>query len=107
MTLTVVIESNSYAINVPEDVLIEGASFFEKMDKDMDKGWMMSREWVDNPDQVQRCQIAADRIADSISMENETLTLLMAGYILTRMDNVKEVHIDTDGEMMETRFITA
>ncbi|WP_455198959.1 hypothetical protein [Kaarinaea lacus] len=107
MTLTVVIEGNTYAINVPENVLTEGQSFFEKMDKDMDKGWMMSREWVEKPDQVQRCQIAADRIADSINTENETLTYLMAGYILTRMGNVKEVHIDTDGEMTETQFITS
>ena len=106
MTLTVVIEGNTYAINVPEDVMTEGEYFFEKMDKDMDKGWMMSREWVDNPNQLQRCQIAADRIADSINTENETLTYLMAGYILTRMKNVKEVHIDTEGEMMETQFIT-
>ena len=107
MTLTVVIEGNAYAINVPDDIMEEGESFFQKMDKDMDKGWMMSREWVESPDQMQRCQIAADRIADSIHTENETLTYLMAGYILTRMQNVKEVHIDTDGDMMETQFITA
>jgi len=106
VTLTVVIEGNAFAINVPDDIMIEGESFFEKMDKDMDKGWMMSREWVEKPDQMQRCQIAADRIADSIHAENETLTYLMAGYILTRMKNVKEVHIDTDGDMMETQFIT-
>jgi hypothetical protein len=62
---------------------------------------------VNNPTQVQRCQIAADRIVDSIHSENETLTHLMAGYILTRMKNVQEVHINTDGEIMETQFVTA
>ena len=77
------------------------------MDADMDKGWMMSREWVENPNLTQRCQIAADRIADSMHSENETLTYLMAGYILTRMQNVKEVHIDTEGDITETQFITA
>jgi len=100
-------DGNIYAIDITKDVIEEGESFYSKMDKDMDKGWMMSRDWVENPNQVQRCQIAADRIADSIHAENETLTHLMVGYILTRMENVQEVHIDTDGDMMETQFITA
>lgn len=106
MTLKVIVEGNVYSVDVPADVMEEGESFFQKMDKDMDKGWMMSRDWVENPDIIQRCQIAADRMADSINNENETLTYLMAGYILSRMKNVKEVHINTDGEMTETEFIT-
>lgn len=107
MALKVIIEGNAFSITVPGDIMEEGESFFEKMDKDMDKGWMMNREWIDNPSQLQRCQIAADRIADSINNENETLTYLMAGYILTRMKDVKEIHIDTEGDMMETEFITS
>ena len=106
MTLKVVMEGNIYSISVTSEILDGGESFFSKMDQDMDKGWMMSRDWVENPSQIQRCQIAADKIADSIHSVNETLTLLMVGYILTRMKNVKEVHIDTDGDMFETRFIT-
>jgi len=105
--LKVVMDGNIYAIDITKDVIEEGESFYSKMDKDMDKGWMMSRDWVESPSQIQRCQIAADRIADSIHAENETLTHLMVGYILTRMENVQEVHIDTDGDMMETQFITA
>lgn len=107
MTLKVLMDGNVYSINVTRDIVEEGDSFFSKMDEDMDKGWMMSREWVESPNKLQRCQIAADRIVDSIHAENETLTQLMAGYILTRMEDVQEVHIDTDGDMMETEFITA
>ena len=107
MTLKVLVDGNIYSVSVTREIIDEGEEFFTKMDQDMDKGWMMSREWVENPTQVQRCQIAADRIADSIHSENETLTHLMVGYILTRMENVQEVHIDTDGDMMETQFITA
>lgn len=106
MALKIVMDGNIYSIDIAQNILDEGESFYLKMDQDMDKGWLMSREWVENPDRVQRCQIAADRIVDSIHAENETLTHLMAGYILTRMDNVHEVHIDTDGDIMETQFIT-
>ena len=105
MILKVSIEDNNFSIQVPEDILAEGGSFFEKMDEDMSKGWLMSREWVENPDPMQRCQIAADRLADAMNTENETLVHLMAGYILTRMPGIKEVHIDTSGEMTETRFV--
>jgi hypothetical protein len=104
--LKIIIEKNIYAVDIPEDVMRDGESFFEKLDADMDKGWQMNREWVDAPNSLQRCQIVADRIADAINNENETLTYLLAGFIVSRMPNVKEVHIDTDGEMAETQFIS-
>ena len=107
MLFQIHIDERQLQINIPPYVLEDGGEFFDKMDQDMDKGWMMSREWVENPNLTQRCQIAADRIADSMHSENETLTYLMAGYILTRMQNVKEVHIDTEGDITETQFITA
>lgn len=106
MALKVLLDGNIYSISIAKDVIEQGESFFLKMDQDMDKGWMMSRDWIENPSQIQRCQIAADRIADSLHAENETLTHLMAGYILTRMSDVREIHINTDGDMMETQFIT-
>ena len=105
MTLNVIIEDNVYAVKIPEDVVANGESFFEKLEADMSKGWQMNREWVDNPNTLQRCQIVADRLADAINNENETLSCLLAGFIVSRMPNVKEVRVDTDGEMAETEFI--
>jgi len=107
VTLKVLMDGNVYSISITSEITDEGEPFFSRMDQDMDKGWMMSREWVENPTQTQRCQIAADRLVDSIHSENETLTHLMVGYIVTRMKNVQEVHINTDGDMMETQFVTA
>ncbi|MBN4079363.1 hypothetical protein JYT26_01855 [Beggiatoa alba] len=105
MNLKVVIENNTYSINIPEDVTGEGHSFFEKMDADMNQGWQMDRQWINAPTIKQRCQIAASRIADAINTENETLACLMAGYILNTMPSVTEVQVDTNGEMSETEFI--
>ena len=107
MRLKVVIEDQEFAIEIPAEVLANGKDFFRKMDQDMDKGWQMSREWVENPNRLQRCQIAADKIADALNNHNETLANLMAGYIVTYMPHVTEVHIDTEGEMSETQFIEA
>ena len=104
MIITINIDDKSQQIEVSDDVLKEGADFFQKMDDDMDKGWQISREWIENPDQIQRCQIAADKMLSAISAENETMLMLMAGYILSRAPNVESVHIDTGGEIMETEL---
>jgi len=105
VNLKVVVETNTYSISIPDDVSTEGESFFAKMDGDMSKGWQMNRQWVESPTPQQRCQIAASRIADALESNNETLAYLMAGYIMKHMPSVSEVHIDTDGDMSDTRFI--
>lgn len=105
MLLTLHIDDKSQTIDIPESILTEGADFFKMMDTDMDKGWQMSREWVDKPSPLQRCQIAADKMLNAINSENETLLLLLSGYVLSRAPNVTEIHINTDGEMQETELV--
>ena len=46
MKVSVEIDDKSYPLNVPEALLLEAVEFFEKMDKDMNCGWQMSRWWV-------------------------------------------------------------
>lgn len=105
MILTAYINDKIYQLDVPEDMQgKDGHDFFAKMDADMDKGWQMSREFVENPDRVQRCQIAADRILTAISSDNKTLALLMAAYILERLPGVAAINVDVDGDMMNTHF---
>ena len=106
MVLTIYIDDKSQAIEISEQILQEAADFFHKMDQDMDGGWQMSREWVECPNLIQRCQIAADKLLSAIHSENETLMLLMAAYIVSRLPDVSGVKIATDGEMMETELIT-
>lgn len=104
MILNVTLDEQNYPIEVPDHIIKEDEAFFARMDQDMDQGWQMSREWVDNPDQTQRCQIVADKLFTAINQENETMVKLMVGYILSRMPEVKTIHIDTHGEMLETEL---
>jgi len=105
MKLDIIIESKTHRIEVPQDMLEEGETFFQKMDRDMDSGWQMGPEFVESPNAAQRCQIAANKLLVSVSAENKLLTELMAGYILKRLPGVKTVDIDTSGEMLNTEFI--
>lgn len=104
MELNIVIEERPITITVPDSVLVEARDFFARMNADMDQGWQMSREWVECPTQLQRCQIAADRLHTAINNRNESMVTLMAGYILAHMPKVRAVHINTDGEVQETAF---
>ena len=104
MILKAIIDEKTIPIEVPDYMLVEANEFFNKMDLDMNNGWQMSRTWIDNPDNVQRCQIAADRILTSVHSNNEKMATLMAAYILKKLPNVSSVDIDTEGDITQTSF---
>ena len=105
MKLNIIVEGRSNAFEVPDTLLVEAKEFFEKLDTDMDKGWQMSRDWVEMPNAEQRCQIAADKVLTAIETDNEKMLMLMAAYILRTMPGVKTVNIDITGDMNETELI--
>ena len=100
MQLRIQINDTTRDIDVPDFMLAEGEDFFAQMDQDMSKGYQMSRKWVDNPDQEQRCQIVADKILTALSNGNQKSGTLMAAYILKRMPQVREIHMNTEGDML-------
>ena len=105
MKLNIIVDGRSNAFEVPDELLTEAVDYFQKLDADMDKGWQMSRDWVDSPDPEQRCQIAADKILTAIETENEKTLMLMAAYILRTMPGVTGINIDITGDMNETDII--
>ena len=104
MILNIRIEDQNYPVDVPDQIVNEAGDYFARLDRDMDRGWQMSRSWVDNPDLEQRCQIIADRILGAFEQENKKSLIMYAAYILSRMPEVKLVDISTSGEMQETSF---
>jgi len=104
MILTVSFDDNIYDLDVPEKLIADAQDFYSKINQDMDQGWQISREWIDNPNVKQRCQIVADKILSAFHDENEQTVLLMAGYILSHSPNVKLINIDTSGDISLTEF---
>lgn len=104
MILKAIVDDQEYSLNVPDALLIEGEDFFVKLDRDMDAGWQMSREWVSAPNRLERCQIVADKLLTALETENERLGLLMAGYILSRLPGVESVELDVQGEIQNNQF---
>ena len=105
MRFKVIVGEQVYAVEVPEDLLREAGDFHARLDRDMDRGWQMSREFVAQPDPLQRCQIVADKLLTSIMQENQATAMLMAGYIALRMPGAVGVDIDASGEMQNTELL--
>ncbi|MHB1515987.1 MAG: hypothetical protein ACYCVY_09830 [Acidiferrobacteraceae bacterium] len=105
MRLNVFVEEASYVLEVPDELMVSAPAFIAKIDRDMDRGWQMSRDYVEHPDTLQRCQIVADRMLTSMTNGNKATTLLMAAYILTRLPGAIGVNIDAHGEMQNTELL--
>ena len=104
MILKAIVDDQVYTLNVPDPILRQGGAFFDQLDRDMDQGWQMSREWVDAPNRLQRCQIVADKLLSALEKENERLGLMMAGYIIARLPNIDAVEFDLQGEIQNNQF---
>lgn len=105
MILNIVIAENTIPVEVPDFIVTEASEVFDKMDEDMNSGWQMSREWVDELNTEQRCQVIADKLLTAMETENEKMRMMMAAYILNRLPGVKGVRVATDGEIQETELL--
>jgi hypothetical protein len=104
MKLNLIIDDWSMDLEIPEDYLETMHDSFEKMDRDMDKGWQIGQKWIREPSAIQRCQLVAGKLLTALETDNEQLALMMGGYIVSRMNGVKQVVIDNTGEPEETSF---
>ena len=105
MILKVTIDEKTFPLEVEDEMIQSATDMFNKMDRDMDRGWQMSRIWVDEPNDVQRCQIVADKMLTAVQQERSATVGLMAAYIMNKMPGVTAVDIDTSGDMNLTELI--
>lgn len=107
MILKIFVDEHEQEINVPDAMIADAKEYFDMLDKDMDQGYQMSRDWVEKPDLVQRCQIVSERILTALETGNKETGTLMAAYILSRVPNAHAMHLNLEGDMtmydLETR----
>jgi hypothetical protein len=105
MLLKVVVDEQLYELNVPDQLIRDAGEFFDQMDRDLDGGVQMSREWVDRPNREQRCQVVGNKLLTALENGNDRLGRLTAGYLLSRMPDLDTVELDTSGEIQNTAFV--
>ena len=104
MILKVQIDDQLLELNVPEAVVEQAEDFFSRMDADMDQGWQVDREWVEQPDQMLRGQIAANKLLTALENEDHKLGRLMAGYIVSRIPDIETIELNPAGETRDHRI---
>ncbi len=105
MILKVTIDEKTFPLEVDNEMMLSARDAFQKMDADMDQGWQMSRIWVDQPNNTQRCQIVADKLLTAIQQEKTATVGLMVAYIMNKMPGIQAVDIDTSGDMTLTEIV--
>jgi hypothetical protein len=104
MELKVIIDEEIYALNVPEDIIRDATDVFDRMDRDMDGGWQMGREWVDKPGLEDRVRIVGDKLLSALERGDHDLGRIMAAYILNRAPDLDTLTLDTSGEIRNTEL---
>lgn len=105
MILNVVIDGQRHQVQVPDHLVAEAGSFFDRMDADMDQGYQMSRTWVPNPTRINRCQIVANKLLTAMETDDPRMQQMMGAYLLNRAPEIDYIDIDIAGEMMETQVV--
>lgn len=105
MILNVIAEEQTHQVTVPDALLEEAVDFFAKMNSDMDRGWQMSRTWVERPSQADRCRIAADKLYSAMHSNNTRLATLLAGYVLKHAWGIHAVAFDAQGEVQDIELV--
>jgi len=104
MNLKVVIDDEIYTLNVPDEIVRESGDFFDQMDRDMDAGRQMGREWVAQLDVEDRIRIVGDKLLSALERENHDVGRMMAAYILNRAPAIDTLLLDTTGEIRNTEI---
>ena len=105
MQLNIIIDNHSMNLDVPDDFIAASDESFDRLDKTMSKGVKLGGRFVKDPNPVQRCQYAANKLLVAIESHHEPMAMLSAGYIIARQPTVKGVKIDNNGEPEETTFL--
>jgi len=105
MILKVTIDEKTFPLELDDEMIHRAYDAFKKMDDDMNQGWQMSRTWVDQPNDTQRCQIAADKMLTAVQNEKTATVGLMAAYIMHKIPDIQAVDIDTSGDMTLTEIV--
>lgn len=74
--------------------------YLDKMDTDMDAGFQLGDEQIDNPDDKARAKFVAMTLINSIEADNEQMIVATCAYLALRQTGLTEVRATAEGENM-------
>lgn len=104
MELNIIIDDYSMNLNIPDDFLAASEESFNRLDASMNEGIQLGQNWISNPDRIERCRLAADKLLTALESHNEGLAMISAGYIVSRLPGTTRLKIDNSGDPSATEF---
>lgn len=74
--------------------------YLDKMDADMDGGFMLGDEKIENPDDKDRAKYVAMTLIQCIEANSEQMIVATCAYLALRQSGLSEVRAVADGENM-------
>ena len=74
--------------------------YLDKMDTDMDGGFMLGDEKIENPGEKDRAKFVAMTLIHSIEADNEQMIVATCAYLASRQASLTEVRAVAEGENM-------
>ena len=99
MILNVYVDEHCHAIDVADEIITQAHDYFAIIDQDLDKGYQMSRQWVESLTVEQRCQVVADKMLTALETDKQRSLSLLAAYIFYKVPTIKALHLNLEGDM--------
>jgi len=74
--------------------------YLDKMDSDMDGGFMLGDEKIETPDNKDRAKFVAMTLIHSLEADNEQMIVACCAYLASRETSLTEVRAMAEGENM-------
>ena len=87
--------------SLPENQL----EYLDKMDQEMDSGFELAGEQIDEPDLLQRAQFVAGYLAQALFSENDQMIAASCSWIAVRLPDLKQVKILQDDKQISIDLV--
>ena len=79
--------------------------FLDTMDLDMDEGFELEGDFIENPDEIQRAKYVAMNMIMAVQAENVELSNAMCAYLVQRQPGLKQVRASYKDDSVEMDMI--
>jgi len=79
--------------------------YLDKMDQEMDTGFTLGDEKIDQPDLMQRAQFVAGYLAQAMISDNDQMIAASCSWLAQRLPDLKQVKIDHADERISIDLV--
>jgi len=79
--------------------------YLDKMDQEMDAGFELAGEQINDPDLLQRAQFVAGYLSQALFSENDAMIAASCSWLALRLQDLKQVKITQDDQQISIDLV--